>query len=138
MRLKIGVIATAAMVFIAAGCGGSAGGHRAGAMGAAAVAPGSAAAYVAVDSNLDSAAWTKAKALLDHFPGKNKFIAHLRSSLQQEGLDWETDVKPALGSEIDLVPGQIRTTFNLHDDVWVSRGGTLVDRWPITARGSSQ
>jgi D-serine deaminase-like pyridoxal phosphate-dependent protein len=34
-------------------------------------------------------------------------------------------------------PGQIRTTFNLHDHVWVSRGGRLVDRWPI-ARGSSQ
>jgi D-threonine aldolase len=48
------------------------------------------------------------------------------------------DPLPALGSEIDLVPGQIRTTFNLHDDVWVSRGGTLVDRWPISARGSSQ
>jgi D-serine deaminase-like pyridoxal phosphate-dependent protein len=48
------------------------------------------------------------------------------------------DSLPALGSQLDLVPGQIRTTFNLHDQVWVSRGGRLVDRWPITARGSSQ
>jgi D-serine deaminase-like pyridoxal phosphate-dependent protein len=48
------------------------------------------------------------------------------------------DPLPPLGSQVDLVPGQIRTTFNLHDHVWVSRGGTLVDRWPITARGSSQ
>ena len=48
------------------------------------------------------------------------------------------DPLPALGSEVDMVPGQIRTTFNLHDDVWVSRGGRLVDRWPIAARGSSQ
>jgi D-serine deaminase-like pyridoxal phosphate-dependent protein len=45
---------------------------------------------------------------------------------------------PALGAEVDLAPGQIRTTFNLHDHVWVSRNGELVDRWPITARGSSQ
>jgi len=45
---------------------------------------------------------------------------------------------PALGSQLDFAPGQIRTTFNLHDHVWVSRGGRLVDRWPITARGSSQ
>ena len=103
MRVKIGVIAVAAAAVVTAACGGSAGGREAGAMGAAAVAPGSAAAYVAVDSNLYSAAWTKAKALLDRFPGKDEFIAHLRSSLQQEGLDWETDVKPALGSEIDLV-----------------------------------
>ncbi len=48
------------------------------------------------------------------------------------------DPVPALGSQVDLAPGQIRTTFNLHDHVWVSRGGRLVDRWPITARGSSQ
>jgi len=48
------------------------------------------------------------------------------------------DPLPALGSQVDLAPGQIRTTFNLHDHVWVSRAGRLIDRWPITARGSSQ
>lgn len=48
------------------------------------------------------------------------------------------DPLPALGSQLDMVPGQIRTTFNLHDEVWVSRGGRLVDRWPISARGGSQ
>ncbi len=48
------------------------------------------------------------------------------------------DPLPALGSRLDLAPGQIRTTFNLHDDVWISQGGRLVDRWPISARGSSR
>jgi D-serine deaminase-like pyridoxal phosphate-dependent protein len=48
------------------------------------------------------------------------------------------DPVPALGSVLDLAPGQIRTTFNLHDQVWVTRNGQIVDRWPITARGSSQ
>jgi D-serine deaminase-like pyridoxal phosphate-dependent protein len=48
------------------------------------------------------------------------------------------DPLPELGSQVDLAPSQIRTTFNLHDHVWVTRGGRLVDRWPITARGSSQ
>jgi len=48
------------------------------------------------------------------------------------------DPLPGLGSQLDLAPGQIRTTFNLHDHVWVSRGDRLIDRWPITARGSSQ
>lgn len=48
------------------------------------------------------------------------------------------DPLPALGSQVDLTPGQIRTTFNLHDHVWVLRDGEIVDRWPITARGSSQ
>ena len=45
---------------------------------------------------------------------------------------------PALGSQVDFIPGQIRTTFNLHDHVWVSRGGEIVDRWPVSARGASQ
>jgi D-serine deaminase-like pyridoxal phosphate-dependent protein len=48
------------------------------------------------------------------------------------------DPLPALGSRLDFAPGQIRTTFNLHDHVWVSRAGRLIERWPITARGSSQ
>ena len=47
------------------------------------------------------------------------------------------DPVPPLGSRLDFAPGQIRTTFNLHDHVWVSRDGRLIDRWPI-ARGSSQ
>ncbi len=45
---------------------------------------------------------------------------------------------PELGSLVDFIPGQIRTTFNLHDRVWVSRGGVLVDCWPVSARGASQ
>jgi len=47
------------------------------------------------------------------------------------------DPVPALGTMLDLVPGQIRTTTNLHDWIWVSRGGQIVDRWPVTARGRS-
>ena len=45
---------------------------------------------------------------------------------------------PPLGAQVDFIPGQIRTTFNLHDHVWVSRDGRIVDRWPISARGGSQ
>jgi len=45
---------------------------------------------------------------------------------------------PALGSYVDFIPGQIRTTFNLHDHVWARRGGQLVDCWPVSARGASQ
>jgi D-serine deaminase-like pyridoxal phosphate-dependent protein len=47
------------------------------------------------------------------------------------------DPLPALGELLDLVPGQIRTTFNLHDRVWVSRRGRNVEAWPVTARGRS-
>ncbi|HSS61341.1 MAG TPA: alanine racemase [Candidatus Limnocylindrales bacterium] len=45
---------------------------------------------------------------------------------------------PPLGSRVDFIPGQIRTTFNLHDHVWVTRGERIVDYWTVAARGSSQ
>ncbi len=45
---------------------------------------------------------------------------------------------PPIGSQVDLIPGQIRTTFNLHDHVWVTRGGRIIDCWAVAARGSSQ
>ncbi len=45
---------------------------------------------------------------------------------------------PPLGAQVDFIPGQIRTTFNLHDHVWVTRGGRIVDFWKVAARGSSQ
>lgn len=45
---------------------------------------------------------------------------------------------PGLGTEVDFIPGQIRTTFNLHDRVWLSRAGKIVDCWPVAARGASQ
>jgi D-serine deaminase-like pyridoxal phosphate-dependent protein len=65
------------------------------------------------------------------------FVAR-RISISDEHATIEmADPVPPLGSQLDLAPGQIRTTFNLHDHVWVSRGGRIIDRWPI-ARGSSQ
>jgi D-serine deaminase-like pyridoxal phosphate-dependent protein len=45
---------------------------------------------------------------------------------------------PAIGSRVDFIPTQIRTTFNLHDHVWLTRQGQVVDFWKIAARGSSQ
>ena len=52
-------------------------------------------------------------------------------------LEMEGDSLPPLGSHLDLVPGQIRTTFNLHDRVWAARAGTIVACWPVAARGRS-
>jgi D-serine deaminase-like pyridoxal phosphate-dependent protein len=48
------------------------------------------------------------------------------------------DSLPDLGGQVDVRPGQIRTTFNLHDTVWATRGEQIIERWPISARGSSQ
>jgi D-serine deaminase-like pyridoxal phosphate-dependent protein len=48
-----------------------------------------------------------------------------------------TGAVPPLGAELDLVPGQVRTTFNLHDWVWVERRGQVIEAWPVSARGRS-
>ena len=98
MRLKGGILAAVAAALVAAGCGGSAGGDKQ-ASGGESIAPGNAVAYLSIDTDVDSAAWKKAQVLLDRFPGKDKILSHLRSSLEDEGLDWEVDVKPALGNE---------------------------------------
>jgi D-serine deaminase-like pyridoxal phosphate-dependent protein len=45
---------------------------------------------------------------------------------------------PALGAQVDFIPGQIRTTFNLHDHLWVTSGNKVVGFWKVAARGSSQ
>ncbi len=51
-----------------------------------------------------------------------------------------TGMRPAapLGGAVDLIPRQIRTTFNLHDRVWLTRAGTVGGCWPVSARGRSQ
>lgn len=65
------------------------------------------------------------------FVAKDLWISDEHATIEMD------DPVPPLGSELDFTPGQIRTTFNLHDHVWVSRGDRLIDRWPI-ARGTSQ
>ena len=41
---------------------------------------------------------------MDKFPGKDKTLADARTSFESDsGLNWDTDVKPALGPELDFV-----------------------------------
>jgi uncharacterized protein DUF3352 len=103
VRSKLAVLAGIALsAALLAGCGGG-GGSTATATGAASIVPEDVSAFVAVDTNLDSSSWKKAEALLNRFPGKDSVLSSLRSSLEQNGLTWGRDVKPALGSEIDFV-----------------------------------
>jgi D-serine deaminase-like pyridoxal phosphate-dependent protein len=51
-------------------------------------------------------------------------------------LQWDGPL-PELGTRVELRPRHVRLTFNLHDDVWLARGGKVVDRLPVAARGRS-
>ena len=71
--------------------------------GGAAVAPASAAAFVALDTNMSSAQWQAVNGLLAKFPGYDTLVGNLQQGLEQKtGLSWTNDVKPALGPEVDV------------------------------------
>ena len=82
-----------------AGCGEDA----ASGPGGASVAPASAPLFVSIDTDSSSEQWKQAGALLDKFPGGDKLIASALDELSKEGVDFKTDVEPALGPETDVV-----------------------------------
>jgi len=87
----------------AAGCGGSS--STEGAVGTAGTAGAELVrsdvlVYGAVDSDLESDQWQQVDALLQKFTFREKLIAEVRKSLSDEGVDYETEVKPALGPEL--------------------------------------
>lgn len=95
-----------ALASLVAACGGSSGksGSASGAASGADATPADAAVFVSVNTDLSSSQWKTLNTLLDKFPGKDKSLADARTSFEtQSGLNWETDVKPALGPEVDFV-----------------------------------
>jgi uncharacterized protein DUF3352 len=65
-------------------------------------APASTAVYVTGVTNPESSQWAKADTLLGRFPGREKLLAEARQDLLKDGLTWERDVKPALGTDLEL------------------------------------
>ena len=90
-----------ALVLAVSGCGAN---KDAATSGGAEIVPANTSAFVSIDSNLSSDQWQQVDELLRKFPMSSEEIASLRSSFEEDsGLDYEQDVKPALGDEIDLV-----------------------------------
>ena len=94
-----------ALALLLAGCGGGANAEQPAARtgAAAAIAPGDAAAYVGVDSDLDSSQWKQVQELLGRFPDGDRLIQSIVDEIGKEGVSWEDDVQPALGSLTALV-----------------------------------
>jgi hypothetical protein len=97
MRCFGGILAAVALV--AAGCGGT----TAPGAGGADIVPASAPAFIGVNVDTDSSQWQMLDHLASRFPDKAKAMKLFDSVLEGEHLDWKRDVKPALGSEVDLV-----------------------------------
>jgi Protein of unknown function (DUF3352) len=89
----------AGLVLPAAGCGAASSPGAAG----AGVAPAGAQIFVNLDTTFDSPAWESGRTLLDKFPDGDRAVAWLTDQLGGQDVEFERDVKPALGPETDLV-----------------------------------
>jgi Protein of unknown function (DUF3352) len=90
----------AGVALVAAGCGGGGGGGNALPAGAK-VVPASAPILISIKTDFNSAQFKNAVGLLRKFPGA--FPALRRLSAENGQVDFNRDVKPALGPELDVV-----------------------------------
>jgi uncharacterized protein DUF3352 len=98
-RRAVLVLAVAALALPVAGCGSGSGAGSSG----AGIAPAGAPLYIALDTSFDSDNWDAAQDLLAKFPDGEHALGWLEVQLGAEGVDFERDVKPALGPETDVV-----------------------------------
>jgi hypothetical protein len=101
MKLRaaiLGLLASCAL--LAAGCGGAASSGTSGS--GASLVRSDALAFVSFDTDLGSSQWKQVDALSKKFPGRDMALAMLEQSISKDGVDYNRDIKPALGPEIDL------------------------------------
>jgi hypothetical protein len=99
LRVIAGGAALAAGASLAlAGCGGSATGTGAGASDVAGFLPAGAPVYLEAPTDLAGGQWTEAMMLAKRFPGYGKVVTSLTRDLSKDGLDFNAQIKPLLGS----------------------------------------
>jgi len=70
----------------------------------ASLAPADAVVFARFATDPDSSQWQKADSVLARIPGvRDALLSAVEQGLSEEGLDWETDVAPALGNEVVIV-----------------------------------
>src|SRR5687767_13137960 len=103
--MRAGLLACmAALLLAAGGCGGdsttSAGG---GGPGAAALVPADVAAFVSLNTDVDSDQVQQLRDVAERFPIARDGIDRIVQELAGEDVSWEQDVDPAVGPELALV-----------------------------------
>ncbi len=59
-------------------------------------------AFVSIDSDTGSSQWRQLDELAQKFPGRDNLVDQLKQKISAQGVDYDTDVKPALGPELDI------------------------------------
>jgi Protein of unknown function (DUF3352) len=93
-------VSACVVVAVTAACGGTTKTGVGGDAGAA-LLNSRALAYVSVDSDLGSGQWQQLDKLLERFPGRETLLSSISRGLAENQLDYDRDIKPALGPEVD-------------------------------------
>ena len=98
-RIAVGLTtAVAASTLIVAGCGGDQTSCAAGASDLAGFAPANSPIYFEVSTDASGPQWQQAVALATRFPGYGDAVTKLTGQLTKEGIDFQKDLRPLLGS----------------------------------------
>ncbi len=100
----------AALALLAAGCGGKK--QAASASSAAPLVRADVLAFASVDTDFGSSQWKQLDALASKFPGRDQALKSIEQGLTGQGVDFQNDVKPALGPELDFA---VATGATLND-----------------------
>jgi D-serine deaminase-like pyridoxal phosphate-dependent protein len=92
------------------------------------------AAHAVVDAGLKASSVDSGMPVVADYPGA-KFV---KASDEHGVLTLDPSQMPplALGSKLKLIPGHCDPTVNLYNDLVVIQNNTVVDIWPIAARGA--
>lgn len=81
----------------------------------------------------DRAPWaTGAGRLLDHASARIVQLSEHHAVVQ-----WNEEVQPRRGDRLRVVPNHVCSAVNLADELVVLKDGSVVDRWPVSARGAN-
>lgn len=94
------VVLVGFLTLVAAGCGGS---ESTSSAAGAEIAPDSTPLFISVNTDFESEQIKTFTTLLGKFPGSAGLLRMALAELQQEDVDFERDIKPALGPELDIV-----------------------------------
>ena len=102
MRAALAALA-AGLLLVAVGCGNQSTPSSSGlGSDAAALAPPGAIAFVSIDGNLDSKQWQRLDDLTKGLPLRDRVLEQVRTALRQAQLDFDADVRPAVGPELGV------------------------------------
>lgn len=96
-------LALLGLVLALAACGGDSGGGASTAASSAGIVSADVLAFISLNTDVDGGQWEKADVFLTKLALRDELLAEVRKGFAEDGLEWERDVRPALGDAVDFV-----------------------------------